>query len=245
MFDHVTIRVSNRDESRRFYERALGELGFERTSSGEHYDEWWDFSIAQASDAKPVTGGLHVAFTTDSQQRVDAWWRALVDAGYRNDGPPGPRPQYHESYYGAFVLDPDGNSAEAVVHDMKRGGDNHIDHMWVRVADIAASRAFYETIAPFAGFELAHVRPERVHFSGSNRSFGLVHDERPTTENLHWAFPASDNEIVDEFHRIATSAGYRDNGAPGERRVYHAGYYGAYVLDPDGNNVEAVWHNRS
>jgi catechol 2,3-dioxygenase-like lactoylglutathione lyase family enzyme len=64
------------------------------------------------------------------------------------------------------------------------------------------------------------------------------------TENVHVAFPAPDNAAVDEFHRVALAAGYRDNGPPRERPEYHAGYYGAFVLDPDGNNVEAVCHNR-
>ncbi len=58
------------------------------------------------------------------------------------------------------------------------------------------------------------------------------------------AFPASDDAAVDAFHRAALAAGYRDNGSPGERPVYHEGYYGAFVLDPDGNNVEVVNHNR-
>ena len=62
-------------------------------------------------------------------------------------------------------------------------------------------------------------------------------------EHVHLAFPAADDAIVDAFHRAAVEAGYRDNGAPGERREYD-GYYGAYVLDPDGNNVELVNHNR-
>jgi catechol 2,3-dioxygenase-like lactoylglutathione lyase family enzyme len=61
---------------------------------------------------------------------------------------------------------------------------------------------------------------------------------------VHLAFPAADNAAVDAFHRAALDAGYRDHGAPGERAVYHLGYYGAYVLDPDGNNVEVVCHNR-
>ena len=65
------------------------------------------------------------------------------------------------------------------------------------------------------------------------------------TENVHLAFPAATNEAVDEFHRALTGAGYRDNGPPGEREIYHPGYYGAFVLDPDGNNVELVNHNRS
>jgi catechol 2,3-dioxygenase-like lactoylglutathione lyase family enzyme len=64
------------------------------------------------------------------------------------------------------------------------------------------------------------------------------------TESLHVAFAAPDNATVDEFHRAALAAGYRDNGRPGERR-YHPRYYGAFVLDPDGNNIEAVCHNRN
>jgi catechol 2,3-dioxygenase-like lactoylglutathione lyase family enzyme len=61
---------------------------------------------------------------------------------------------------------------------------------------------------------------------------------------VHLAFPVADDDAVAEFHRVATAAGYRDNGRPGERPEYHAGYVGAFVLDPDGNNVEAVNHNR-
>jgi predicted lactoylglutathione lyase len=71
-----------------------------------------------------------------------------------------------------------------------------------------------------------------------------VHDGRLPTTNVHIAFGAANNATVDEFHRAAVAAGYEDNGPPGERPVYHAGYYGAFVLDPDGNNVEAVNHNR-
>ena len=73
-------------------------------------------------------------------------------------------------------------------------------------------------------------------------SFSVV-DGTPT-EHLHMAFPASDRAAVDAFHRTATGAGYRDNGAPGERPEYHAGYYGAFVYDPDGNNIELVFHDR-
>jgi catechol 2,3-dioxygenase-like lactoylglutathione lyase family enzyme len=58
------------------------------------------------------------------------------------------------------------------------------------------------------------------------------------------AFPAADNATVDDFHQALVAAGYRDNGAPGERPIYHPGYYGAFVLDPDGNNIELVNHNR-
>ena len=62
------------------------------------------------------------------------------------------------------------------------------------------------------------------------------------TEAVHVAFPAVDDVTVDAFHGALTEAGYRDNGGPGERRIYHRGYYAAFVLDPDGNNIEVVHH---
>jgi len=91
------------------------------------------------------------------------------------------------------------------------------------------------------GFRLAN-DPARSHFVGAGRSFTLLEGE--PTEHVHLAFPATENATVDAFHRAAIEAGYRDHGAPGERSQYHPGYYGAYVLDPDGNNVEVVNHNR-
>jgi catechol 2,3-dioxygenase-like lactoylglutathione lyase family enzyme len=143
VFDHVTIRVSDRDLSERFYETVLPLLGLTRTND-RRYVEWADFSIARASDDKPVTRRLHVGFTAPSRQHVDELWRAGTAAGHRDDGAPGLRPQYNEDYYSAFLLDPDGNSIEAVHHGcVERRGS--IDHLWMRVADVAASRRFYET----------------------------------------------------------------------------------------------------
>jgi hypothetical protein len=77
-------------------------------ASSEHYDEWEDFAIAQADPTHPVTRRLHVAFVAASIDEVDAFWRAGTEAGHPSDGEPGPRPVYHEGYYGAFLLDPDG-----------------------------------------------------------------------------------------------------------------------------------------
>jgi len=188
-----------------------------------------------------VTRGLHIGFVAPSRAHVDEFWRVGTDAGYRDDGSPGPRPQYGDDSYGGFLLDPDGNSAEAVHHGGLRAGGG-IDHLWIRVADVGASKQFYETISPYAGFTLRRDTPDRAQFVGENGSFSVV--AGTPTEHVHFAFPAGENRTVDDFHRAATEAGSRDNGAPGERTVYHAGYYGAFVLDPDGNNVEVVNHNR-
>jgi catechol 2,3-dioxygenase-like lactoylglutathione lyase family enzyme len=124
-----------------------------------------------------------------------------------------------------------------------RAGET-IDHLWIRVSDVSASQAFYQLVAEHAGFrsEGVHEDPHRARFAGEAGSFSVV--EGGTTRPFHVAFPIGDNAAVDEFHRALLEAGYRDNGAPGERPIYHEGYYGAYVLDPDGHNVELVNHNR-
>jgi catechol 2,3-dioxygenase-like lactoylglutathione lyase family enzyme len=242
MFDHVTVRASDREASERFYETVLRTLDVEQTHSGEHFAEWDDFSLAAANGEHPVTRRLHIGFAAPSRRHVDEFWRAGTAAGYRDDGAPGPRPQYSDDYYGAFLLDPDGNSVEAVHHESLREG-GVIDHLWIRVSDLDDSTRFYETVGPAAGFRVGGEHADRTSFACVSGSFSVVRGDEPT-ENVHLAFATNDNETVDRFHRDATAAGYRDNGPPGERSVYHEGYYGAYVLDPDGNNIEVVNHNR-
>src|ERR671929_546179 len=156
VFDHVTIRVSDLEASRRFYDLVFREVEFPAApTEGGHFVEWNDFSISQAADERPVTRRLHVGFVAPSREHVDRFWRALTGAGYRDDGAPGPRPQYREDYYGAFVLDPDGNSIEAVHHGLVPKRTGVIDHLWLRVRDLGAAKRFYATIAPAAGFRMA------------------------------------------------------------------------------------------
>lgn len=233
MFDHLAVRVSDLGASRRFYTEALGLP----THDGDHV-EWGDFGIAAAGEP---TRNLHVGFGVADHDAVDAWWNRLTEAGYESDGEPGPRPEYTETYYGAFVLDPDGNSVEAVHHHRSRTGE--IDHVWLRTRDLAASRRFYSAVAPAVGIELARDEPERVRWSDGAGSFTFLPGEEPT-RNVHLAFGVPDEAAVRRFHELATAAGCRSNGAPGERPLYHPGYHAAYVLDPDGHNVEAVCHDR-
>ena len=220
----------------------LSVLGMPLDHAGEHYDEWGEFSTGAAEDDSRVTRGLHTAFPASSRAVVDDFWRVGVEAGYRSDGEPGPRPQYGGDYYGGFLLDPDGNSTEAAHYSDGLRVDGTLDHVWIRVRDVAASKRFYELVAPFGGFELYHDSTDRAGFSAGTASFSVLSGS--PTENVHLAFPADDNATVDEFHRTLVEAGYRDNGAPGERPIYHPGYYGAFVLDPDGFNIEVVCHNR-
>jgi catechol 2,3-dioxygenase-like lactoylglutathione lyase family enzyme len=239
VFDHVTIRVSDLAASRAFYSTALA-----RRPRGEEFLEWDDFSVAPVEDDRLLTRHVHVGFAARSRDEVDGFWRRGVDSGYRSDGEPGLRPQYSSDYYGAFLLDPDGNSVE-FVHSSRTESGPPIDHVWIGVTDLGASRRFYETIAPVLDLKVQDARwPGHVVVAGERRHLMLVADGRASAENLHLAFPVADDGTVAEFHRTATSAGFRDNGGPGERPQYHRGYVGAFVLDPDGNNVEAVNHNR-
>jgi catechol 2,3-dioxygenase-like lactoylglutathione lyase family enzyme len=244
VFDHVTIRASDRAASERLYTTVLSKLDVAPTRSDEALVAWSDFAIISADAEHPPTRHLHVGFVAPGSEAVDAFWKAGLQAGARSDGEPGERSQYTDGYYGAFLLDDDGNSIEAVTHgDTRRGGN--VDHLWIGVRDAAASARFYGTIARHTGLREGRTWEHGRQFRGAWATFSVLADGRPVTENLHIAFPAPDRVTVQEFHRAATAAGYRDNGGPGERPRYHPGYYAAFVLDPDGTNVESVLGERS
>jgi catechol 2,3-dioxygenase-like lactoylglutathione lyase family enzyme len=118
-----------------------------------------------------------------------------------------------------------------------------LDHITIRCADRAASERFYDTALRTIGIERSGRDDEYTVWQGQF-SLAAADGDHPITRNLHLAFETTDNATVDAFHASLTKAGYGDNGPPGERD-YHPGYYGAFVLDPDGNNVEVVNHNRS
>jgi catechol 2,3-dioxygenase-like lactoylglutathione lyase family enzyme len=242
--DHVTIRAGDRDSMVKFYDGAFDLLDFAGDRhAGDAGVEWGDFSLAEADAERAPTEGLHIAFTADSRQLVDSWWRGMIDAGYRSDGEPGPRPQYRPDYYGAFVLDSQGNSVEAVTHARAREQNTgSIDHLWIRVEELEPITRFYGLIAPVLRLKPRDLG-ERYGLVAEAGSFTFTKG-RPT-RNLHLAIGVGDQQTVDAFYASAIAAGGRDYGAPGERPQYHPGYYGAFVLDPAGTNLEAVFHNRS
>ncbi|HLJ02716.1 MAG TPA: VOC family protein [Solirubrobacteraceae bacterium] len=240
MLAHVALRVRDRAASERFYRTTLGTLGYEPTHERSDMVVWDDFAILEATPERPPTRNVHIGFVAPTREHVDAFHRAGLEAGYRDDGAPGERPQYKPDYYGSFLLDPDGNSAEAVHHgDCRRGGC--IDHLWIRVRDLEAAHAFYLQIRHHTGLRPGNVWPQGRQLWGAWATFALIDDGRPVTENLHMAFPAPDRQTVHDFHAAAMQAGYESNGEPGERPQYIPGYYAAFVFDPDGNNIESVF----
>jgi catechol 2,3-dioxygenase-like lactoylglutathione lyase family enzyme len=223
VFDHVTLRVSDLEAARAFYEPALATLGFGKPREGDACLEWRDLSIAQARDDSPVTRRLHVGLAAPSREHVDEFWHALTAQGFRDDGTPGLREQYAPGYYGAFVLDPDDNSIEAVRKETMPGGGLSVDHVWLRVQDVAASRRFYETIAPILGFWPSGEGPGRASFGSEVGGFTVTAPDegwsarRPLTQNAHLVFAAPDLAAVEAFQGVAAGS-----------------------VDPDGNRVEAV-----
>src|SRR3954468_12009515 len=117
VFDHVGVAVSDLAASERFYRTVLSALGVEPSHADADLVEWEDWAIGPTDREHAVTRGLHVGFRAPDRAQVDAFWQAGIDAGYRDDGAPGPRTQYGPTYYGGFLLDPDGNSVEAVHGD--------------------------------------------------------------------------------------------------------------------------------
>jgi catechol 2,3-dioxygenase-like lactoylglutathione lyase family enzyme len=239
VFAHVSIRARDHAESERFYRTALAAIEVQPTLARDQFLLFDEFLVVAADAEHTPTTGLHVGFVAPTRAHVDAFWRAGIAAGYDDDGGPGPRTAYGDDYYGAFPRDPDGNSVEAIHDDETRRGGT-IDHLWIGVEDLAAAAAFYRTIARHAGLRRGRVWDQGVQFLGAWATFSLVHDGRARTEGLHIAFLALDRQTVRDFHQAAVGAGYRDNGGPGERPQYGPGYFAAFVLDPDGTNVESV-----
>jgi catechol 2,3-dioxygenase-like lactoylglutathione lyase family enzyme len=111
-----------------------------------------------------------------------------------------------------------------------------LDHVHLRVRDLEASKHFYRAALEALGLAITH---ESESAFAADELY--VSDDGEPVSGVHIAFQAADRDAVQRFHAAALAAGGRDNGPPGERD-YHPGYYAAYALDPDGNNVEAVFH---
>ena len=120
-----------------------------------------------------------------------------------------------------------------------------LDHVTLGVCDIAQSLAFYDHALRPLGIERLYA--EGTDFAGYGRlgkAFFWVSQRQAAQTGAHVAFAAADRITVDRFHAAALVAGGRDNGAPGLRPHYHPDYYGAFIRDPDGHNIEAVCYSR-
>ncbi|HTJ17122.1 MAG TPA: VOC family protein [Steroidobacteraceae bacterium] len=114
-----------------------------------------------------------------------------------------------------------------------------IDHVHLRARDLAASKRFYRAV--LGALDQTINADDETHLQVDELWIDALGNDRPSATHVHLAFQARDPDAVRRFHEAGLAAGGRDNGAPGERK-YHPGYFAAFLLDPDGNNVEAVYH---
>ena len=114
-----------------------------------------------------------------------------------------------------------------------------IDHIGINVSDLAKSKAFYQAALAPLGYKVRMEFPEGAGF-GDERAVLWILVRPPVTTSAHVAFSSRTRQVVRDFHAAALRAGGKDNGVPGVREHYSPNYYGAFVLDPDGNNVEVV-----
>jgi catechol 2,3-dioxygenase-like lactoylglutathione lyase family enzyme len=117
-----------------------------------------------------------------------------------------------------------------------------LDHVTLGVSDIARSRAFYDRALRPLGIEPLYLEEDSAGYGLNGKAFFWIGFRGVGQTGAHVAFTARDRETVELFYQTALAAGGRDNGPPGRRPHYHQNYYGAFVLDPDGHNIEAVCH---
>jgi catechol 2,3-dioxygenase-like lactoylglutathione lyase family enzyme len=118
-----------------------------------------------------------------------------------------------------------------------------IDHMALNVRDKGTAKAFYERALQPLGYAAVMDFPEGTGFGPEGKPIFWIARRDPVNTGVHVAFHCAKRADVDAFHAAALAAGGKDNGKPGLRAQYHPAYYGAFVLDPDGNNIEAVCHD--
>jgi catechol 2,3-dioxygenase-like lactoylglutathione lyase family enzyme len=242
MFDHVTLRVTDLAGATRAFAAVLDQLEIEQTTKSPNFSVWENFALTQTDAEHPIARRVHVAFIAPTPAHIERFAQVGIDAGFVEDGPAGRRPQYGDDYYAAALKDGAGNSFAAVHHEGERPRGS-IDHVVIYVEDVAASTAFYSTIGPAAGLRTRRQAADRATFSVGASDGSLLVIAGEPTRNIHVAFSGDDDDVR-RFHADAVAAGYRSNGEPGERPRYHDGYYAAFVLDPDSNNIEVVNHHR-
>ena len=118
-----------------------------------------------------------------------------------------------------------------------------VAHVAVNVSEWGRSKQFYEAVLGPLGYRVVYEEDGALAYFADRRGLDFGMGRRDPVGGTHVAFECPDRETVDRVHQSALTAGGRDNGAPGIRAQYAADYYAAYVLDPDGNNIEAVCHN--
>ena len=165
MFDHITLRVADlATVDAAPSPRCSQQLEIEQTASTPSLSVWGNFALTQTDDAHPIARRVHIAFIAPTPAHVDRFWQAGIDAGFADDGTAGPRPDYADDYYAAFLKDPAGNNFEAVYRDGAAAEGQHRSRR-LRVTRRRGIAAFYSTIAEAAGLTIRRQAPDRASFT--------------------------------------------------------------------------------
>ena len=241
MIDHVGISVPSLAEGARFYGQALELLGFPgEPADGGGFVEWDDFAIGEETPERPATRRLHIGFSAESPQVVDAWWQALTPPAIRATAPPGRGPRTGRTTTAPSSSTPPGNSIEAV-HNGPRRQPGVIDHLWLRTRSLEAATRFYEAVCPAVDHTVERY-DGRTQIRGSGATFSLV--EGPPTENLHLAFEAPDRQPWPPFTGRASRPASPRTASPASGPSTTRATSRRFLTDPDGHNIEAVFHDR-
>ncbi len=239
MFDHVQIRVSDREASERFYDTVLRVLG-KRRIEGDDYTEW-----ARTSISGPTTLRRGTSTSASTRRPTSSSTRSTAPALTPDFKAMASRVRDRSTRPSTTAPSCSTRTATASRPFTREGSQARPDRPPV-AAHRAMSRratAFYATIAPIVGLEVRRHSPDHVQLAGDGLSFSFVTGEEPTRERPHRLHRARRRDR----RRLPRGSDRRRlprQRRPGERPIYHPGYYGAFVLDPDGHNIEAVNHNR-
>jgi catechol 2,3-dioxygenase-like lactoylglutathione lyase family enzyme len=255
--DHIAIGVTDLAASQRFYDAVLAPLGARRrfrdaaqaiygsaTPNGS-------FGLSRPGGPTPPQAGAHVCFAAGSRDEVDLFWRAGLAAGGTDNGAPGYRPQYSPDYYGAFLIDPEGNHMGAVARLPPEATATPrarlVDHVSIGTADRAEAARFYDTLlAPLDGRRL-YTGADFVMYGTerANSTFVLATPDpaagRPLPQPGFQAwFSANGTEAAFRFHAAGLNAGATDAGRPAPRPELGPDCWGACLTDPWGNALGVV-----
>jgi catechol 2,3-dioxygenase-like lactoylglutathione lyase family enzyme len=179
-FDHITLRVPDLAAATSAFKAVLDALEIEQTTITPSFSAWGNFALTRTDEEHPIARRVHIAFIAPTQVHVERFGQAGINAGFADDGAAGPRPNYADDYYAAFLKDSAGNGFEAVHRDGQQPQGN-IDHVAIRVNDLEASASFYSTVGPAAGLTIARRSADRAAFSVGASGGSLASRRRTST----------------------------------------------------------------
>jgi len=265
MFSHFTLGCDDVPRSLALYGRALAPLGMQTEAVSDEFSrvfhpefDWPWVSLCRPFDDGPAAraNGFHLGFLAQDTATVDSFHREALAAGASDDGAPGQRPQYAGGHYGAYVRDVDGNKLQVVCYTedtFAQRDPTMISHITLGAVDPNASRAFFDPVLGALGIKpvVQESYDTVVGYGQNGQALPLIYvirtfdGEAPCGGNgTHSAIKAADVNAVHAFYDAALKLGGSCEGPPGPRPHYGEGYYSAYVRDPAGNKLQAVFRGQ-